>query len=175
MGRPLSSAAVRVSALFIAGVSITCNRLPEDRIVPVFFATDRGRIGYDPLDYGTGRNSPEVLQLGRIDVRIPERHTIGEVERPNIKTLYIEHEKTHLVIRAATEQTYEDFYSDVRRTISGSARHEAFVFVHGFNVAFQEAVFRTAQIAWDLSFDGAAILYSWPSLGVLDTKSALRN
>jgi esterase/lipase superfamily enzyme len=39
------------------------------------------------------------------------------------------------------------------------------VFVHGFNVTFESAVYRTAQIAYDLAFDGAPILYSWPSLG----------
>jgi esterase/lipase superfamily enzyme len=39
------------------------------------------------------------------------------------------------------------------------------VFVHGYNVTFENAARRTAQMAYDLAFEGAAILYSWPSKG----------
>jgi esterase/lipase superfamily enzyme len=35
--------------------------------------------------------------------------------------------------------------------------------VHGFNVSFENALRRTAQIAYDLDFDGAPFLFSWPS------------
>jgi esterase/lipase superfamily enzyme len=37
------------------------------------------------------------------------------------------------------------------------------VFVHGFNVSFEDAARRTAQMASDLKFDGAPVFYSWPS------------
>jgi esterase/lipase superfamily enzyme len=47
--------------------------------------------------------------------------------------------------------------------VARSEDKQVFVFVHGFNVSFQSAVYRTAQIAYDLGFDGAPILYSWPS------------
>ena len=42
---------------------------------------------------------------------------------------------------------------------------KAFVFVHGFNVSFEEAAKRTAQMSYDLSFEGTPIFYSWPSQG----------
>src|SRR5262249_29780206 len=44
-------------------------------------------------------------------------------------------------------------------------------FVHGYNVAFPDAVRRTAQLAYDLrsdetfEFPGLPMLYSWPSQG----------
>jgi len=38
-----------------------------------------------------------------------------------------------------------------------------FVFIHGYNVSFDKAARRTAQLAYDLEFDGTPILYSWPS------------
>ena len=41
------------------------------------------------------------------------------------------------------------------------------MFVHGFNTGFEHALFRTAQIAYDIKFDGAPFLYSWPSKGTL--------
>jgi esterase/lipase superfamily enzyme len=59
------------------------------------------------------------------------------------------------------------FLADVRDKVSRSQRHECLIFVHGFNVPFDEAVRRTAQIAYDIAFDGAPILFSWPSQGGL--------
>lgn len=40
---------------------------------------------------------------------------------------------------------------------------DVLVFVHGYNVAFDDAVKRAAQIAFDLDFQGLTMLYSWPS------------
>jgi esterase/lipase superfamily enzyme len=41
----------------------------------------------------------------------------------------------------------------------------ALVFVHGFNVSFDEALQRGAQLARDLNFDGPLFVFSWPSQG----------
>jgi esterase/lipase superfamily enzyme len=54
-----------------------------------------------------------------------------------------------------------------RLAASRDFRDHAGVFVHGFNTTFEAALFRTAQIAYDLKFDGAPFLYSWPSKGQL--------
>ena len=45
---------------------------------------------------------------------------------------------------------------------SQSFKDHAVVFVHGYNTAFDYAVYRTAQIAYDLKFDGVPFLFSWP-------------
>jgi esterase/lipase superfamily enzyme len=37
--------------------------------------------------------------------------------------------------------------------------------VHGYNVSFDDAIFRTAQIAHDIGFDGPVVTFSWPSRG----------
>lgn len=59
----------------------------------------------------------------------------------------------------------EDFLALVRERLFASTRFKdhALVFVHGYNTSFDNALFRTAQIAYDLQFDGAPFLYSWPS------------
>jgi esterase/lipase superfamily enzyme len=62
-----------------------------------------------------------------------------------------------------TELTDGAFYNDLALAVERSSRKEAFVFIHGYNVSFEDAVYRTAQIAYDLQFKGAPILYSWPS------------
>ena len=41
----------------------------------------------------------------------------------------------------------------------------ALVFVHGFNTAFTDALYRTAQIVWDLQHNGLAVLFTWASRG----------
>jgi esterase/lipase superfamily enzyme len=135
-------------------------------IVPVFYATDRDRVSYTPLAYGGGREPARQLHLGRIDVSVPRDHKMGQMERPTIWTFWREDPTKHFIIVKAQEQSYEDFYRDVAGVVGRSQRKEAFVFVHGFNVSFESAVYRTAQVAYDLAFDGAPILYSWPSVGL---------
>jgi esterase/lipase superfamily enzyme len=133
--------------------------------VPVFYATDRNRLGYTPLSYGSEREPSKQLHLGRIDVSVPRDHRMGQLERPTIWTFWREDPDKHFIVVSARELTYDAFYRDVAGVVARSQRREAFVFIHGFNVSFESAVYRTAQIAYDLAFDGAPILYSWPSVG----------
>ncbi len=55
------------------------------------------------------------------------------------------------------------FYKDVAARVRASPGKNAFIFVHGYNVTFADAARRTAQMAYDLGFDGAPVFYSWPS------------
>ena len=49
-----------------------------------------------------------------------------------------------------------------------SQKKEILVFVHGFNTSFEDASRRTAQLAYDMAFDGPTVLYSWPSQGSMN-------
>lgn len=135
-----------------------------EAVVAVFYATDRSRVSYAPLAYSGEREAARQLHLGRIDVSVPRDHQMGQLERPNVWTFWREDPAKHFVIVKATEQTYDAFYQGLTGVVGRSRRKEAFVFVHGFNVSFESAVYRTAQIAYDMQFDGAPILYSWPSV-----------
>lgn len=42
---------------------------------------------------------------------------------------------------------------------------EIIVFVHGFNVGFEEAVLRAAQLKYDLKFPGRVVTFTWPAGG----------
>jgi esterase/lipase superfamily enzyme len=130
--------------------------------IPVFYATDRlplaDRLGYDDV-----RNPNGSLALGRFEVSIPRDHRMGKLERPSIWSFWREDPTRHLVIIDRQQRSYEGFYAELRDVVGRSDGHDAFVFIHGFNVDFEGAVLRTAQIAYDLGFDGAPILYSWPS------------
>jgi esterase/lipase superfamily enzyme len=65
----------------------------------------------------------------------------------------------------ATASTKVNFLADVANRVSDSNKSNAFIFIHGYNVTFEDAARRTAQIAYDLGFDGAPVFYSWPSQG----------
>jgi esterase/lipase superfamily enzyme len=73
----------------------------------------------------------------------------------------------HFTIMELQVLPQERFLALVRERLglSRAFKDQAVVFVHGFNTAFDHALYRAAQIAYDLQFDGAAFLYSWPSGG----------
>ena len=137
--------------------------------VQLFFGTDREHRGpEDDLTF-TGDRA-RTLKLGSVIVTVPKTHNLGEIERPSsylwgLVTLS-EDEREHIVMRKPALLSRDEFAADLRAIVNRSTdRKQAFVFVHGFNVSFNEAAWRTAQFAYDLEFDGAATFYSWPSRG----------
>jgi esterase/lipase superfamily enzyme len=92
---------------------------------------------------------------------------MGTIPRPSIWTLYRENRQKHFVMLRVMERDRDEFVNDLRAYVDDCSSKQALVFVHGFNVKFRDAMFRTAQIAADLSFLGVAIAFSWPSRGVM--------
>lgn len=136
--------------------------------VRIYYATDRDRTGSElPNDfYGGGRGTG--LELGIADVSIPEHHRPGQIEAPSIWTFDLrEDPERHVVLQSVVPRADEEVFAAMRQQAADSGSSEAFVFVHGFNVPFNEAAKRTAQMAFDMDFDGLPILYSWPSRGSL--------
>jgi esterase/lipase superfamily enzyme len=144
-------------------------------VVPVFYGTDRVTEPQPARAvYGSGR--AKRLELGRALVTVPKSHQVPQVERPWVYhlpftsiVLYREREdpNRHFTLKEVRALTEADFLALVRERLraSQSYKDHAVVFVHGFNTSFDNALFRTAQIAYDLEFDGAPFLYSWPSSG----------
>jgi esterase/lipase superfamily enzyme len=158
-----------------------CHRQNACTTVPVLFGTDRkredsaARVGYGP-------DRANTLELGHAIVTVPQNtnRQRGTISRPAWW------ERALLGISAAGDParhftippngivvyaSVEEFVGAVRQQISsaGPFKDHAFVFVHGYRVTFEEALYRTAQIAYDLGSDnvpfGTAFLYSWPASG----------
>jgi esterase/lipase superfamily enzyme len=55
----------------------------------------------------------------------------------------------------------------VRRALAETQSRSVLVFVHGYNVSFEDALVRVAQLTADLDFDGVPVLFTWPSQGSL--------
>ncbi len=120
------------------------------------------RIG---VSYGGERGE---LVHGIATVTIPNSHQRGLIERPSIFRLEFEEDQSRHVVLAKAHQLNEDeFFSKLSEQVHGSVEPDLLVFVHGFNVDFDSAVRRTAQLSVDLGLGGVPVCYSWPSQGKL--------
>lgn len=151
---------------------------PEDAIYRqiVFFGTDRRLTGESEPNhmFGGERGSAAELTYGIAEVSIPVSvHKKGQMERPDLfKFEFEENAKRHIVLQRVEPLKREDFIRSLnafveRKSASSSGNADAFVFIHGYNVPFERAARRTAQMSYDLEFPGAPILFSWPADGHL--------
>ena len=151
-------------------------------VVKVYFATDRQRdLGKPPARRFSGQRSnagsvnsgssvggPDLgpLSYGSCDVSIPRDHRMGQLESPSLWRLeWREDPAKHVVLLDAEVQDRDHFFAALKTQVRASAGKSAFIFVHGYNVTFEDAARRTGQMAYDLGFDGAPVFYSWPSQG----------
>ncbi len=147
----------------------------DKRFVNVYFATDRqpapGAQGPSKRFTGDRNSDPypdgQYLITGFVKVSIPPVHKAGELERP-VKLWYWEakeNEQEHIVLKELQVIKGDDFYAALRKEYARLPLNErsAFVFIHGFETSFDDAAYRTAQIAYDLNFEGVPMMYSWPS------------
>ncbi len=127
-------------------------------------ATTRTRVGSPAFLFGGGR-APEASFADMV-VSIPPdgRRQIGEVEWPQQPP---GNPETDFVTLKSEIITKDQAKGSLARLLSQSREKEAFIFVHGFNNRFEDAVYRFAQILHDseAGADVAPILFTWPSAG----------
>jgi esterase/lipase superfamily enzyme len=151
---------------------------PDDRfhIVPVFYGTDRNQVKQEAR-IGYANDRAKRLEMGRALVSVPLDHKVPNIERPRawtipyIGTIQIEKEdpNKHFTVRDIRVLSKAELLALVKERLRASQgfRGQSIVFIHGYNMSFDDALYRTAQISYDLQFDGAAFAYSWPSGGGL--------
>jgi esterase/lipase superfamily enzyme len=144
--------------------------IPQENhtLVPVYFSTDRARgsqraTSFEEYFCGARCTDSELI-FGRCVVSVPTDHRIGRVERPSwLRLQFREDPQKHIVITEIVEYASATFYEEIRDYVAADRDGGILVFVHGYNVAFADAVRRTAQISYDLSWKGPTICFSWPS------------
>lgn len=138
-------------------------------IAAIVFGTQSSRLGWFASDsqraveYGGGRGE---LRFGVCQVSLPPGHERGTMESPSY--LHLEWRpdpKKHVALLETIELDREACLAKLNEDLAQSDRQEIFVFIHGYNVSFEDAARRTGQLAHDLDFPGPAMLYSWPSQG----------
>jgi esterase/lipase superfamily enzyme/Flp pilus assembly protein TadD len=139
--------------------------------VPLQFATNRLRDATAASPTFTGAPGKE-LAFGLVVVTVPSEQAVAATPRPSpdgSTTEITPTEPRRLAMNCS--QIVPD-----RSIIDTSVGHveaarlypkQALVFVHGYNVSFDNALRRAGQIAYDIDFDGATFLFSWPSRGDL--------
>ena len=120
-----------------------------------------------------GRRSPQV-SYAKVDITVPAIHKTGEIERRN-KNQPADPAK-FMVAESVTAYDEPAFAKALRADI---AKHHgrALVFIHGYNTAFDGAVYRMTQIVHDAGYEGTPVLFTWASGGrtvdyVYDNNSA---
>lgn len=142
---------------------------PETRatVVEVFYATDRKTTASsEPARrYGPARGDGS-LEYGVCEVSLPPDHVKGRLEGPSWRRLEFRPDpEKHVVLVKVDALPGDRFFADLSATLRDSPENQVLLFLHGFNVSFEDAARRTAQMACDLEFEGAPVFYSWPSKG----------
>lgn len=128
----------------------------ETKILNVHFVTTRREM--------TVKDNCDVSSFGFITdinphygiclVNIPAKHIIGDVSLDNAQD-----KNQFFQFKGRINTDDKEFLTKIK----SSASEEVLVFVHGFNVNFDEAVLRAGQIKYDLKFPGEVVVYSWPA------------
>jgi esterase/lipase superfamily enzyme len=133
--------------------------------VTTYYATNRGRSGKSEpaqfYDSGVGN-----LGFGRALVTIPSTHAPGSLELPSIWKLQLRPDPTrHFILKSVVPFKPDYARAQMAKALQDSQSKSILVFVHGYNMSFDETAMRTAQLAYDLDFPGLPFFFSWPSAG----------
>lgn len=145
----------------------TSARTSNERLYPVWFGTNR-RPNADGKGF-TGERHART-SLGQVTVRVPNAHRFGETGSSFwSKLMRLDFRDDRLRLHELRGQDAADFYSSLQCAMQkakadGRAPH-ALLFLHGFNVSFEDAAIRAAQLGCDLAVPGATAFFSWPSRG----------
>jgi esterase/lipase superfamily enzyme len=139
----------------------------DPRVVEFLFATTRQKIDPHPGNNVAFNGERGPLTYGAASVRIPDDHKIGRIELPSswrlfgltLSTAPDDHE--HFVIKGVSLLSETGFDQIAR----AKGANTALIFIHGFNTSFEDALYRNAQIVWDLQYRGLSVLFTWASRG----------
>ena len=139
----------------------------SDKVYPVWFGTNR-----KPTAKGDGftEERHDRVTRGRVEVFIPKGHRPGETGTSFWKKLLrFDLSDDQLRLQRVEQQERDAFFKEINQSMQDARdskkKPHAILFLHGFNVTFEEAAIRAAQITCDLKVPGATAFFSWPSWG----------
>jgi esterase/lipase superfamily enzyme len=107
-------------------------------------------------------------------VSIPPTHRRGQLERPFSlwKIQFKENVERHIVITSCNCLSIGDWKGNAIDKLAEMESKSALVFIHGFNVSFDDAIRQAAQIGFDLQLQSLITAYSWASQGAVSNYAA---
>ncbi|MGC2778699.1 MAG: alpha/beta hydrolase [Bradyrhizobium sp.] len=138
----------------------------KDLTYTVWFGTSRQPN--DASDYRKGFSGKRDTQIhfGFCNVFVPESHLIGSTGSRWWKRLLkgVDDRLKLTNIKGLKESKFWEGVKSELQRLRISDR-EAVIFIHGYNVSFEDAALRAAQLGTDLSVRGCMAFFSWPSRG----------
>jgi esterase/lipase superfamily enzyme len=127
----------------------------------MLIATTRG-VGDSANPFAGSSDRSLKLNYGIHTVSIPTHHKPGQIEWPD----QLPPDTTrHFVTTNRSLLERQQFLHALREKAAHRDNGKVLVFVHGYNMLYQEAVYWLGQITHDSGFKGTPILFSWPSRG----------
>jgi len=135
-------------------------------LYPLWFGTNRAPVdANDPAQGFSGERDAE-LHYGTCRVAVPRSHRIGSIGSAWWKRLLTrEDDRLRLDWQALRVLAADAFWADLSRALAerDAGQRMGLVVIHGYNVSFEAAALRAAQIGFDLQVPGATAFFSWPS------------
>jgi esterase/lipase superfamily enzyme len=154
--------------------SIKSTPMKEVYLQRIFFGTNRQPTGKSlPDEVFSGKRSSEMkTSFGTALISIPKSHARGKLELP-MNFGFFEQQavpEKHFILKKLEILDWNSFIDQINKDLKplageNSTAEDVLIFIHGFNVPFKQAALRTGQIAYDLRFQGAPVLFSWPARG----------
>lgn len=135
--------------------------------VTIFVATTRrftpsDRAGDRPGDRFTGDDA-DSLQFAAVGVNVPGYRVRSVGDLPRESSFRTVDPQREFFVTSVIPADSARFVQRLANDLATTRSRDVLVFVHGFNVSFEDAAVRAAQVAADMSFDGSVVLFSWPS------------
>ena len=137
---------------------------PGTSRVEMVVATTRAPVDQPAFLFGGARALDASFADMVVSIPPDANRQLGEVQTPRQPP---GNPETDFVTLKSEIITRDQAKASLTRLLGQSREREAFVFVHGFNNRYEDAVYRFAQILHDsgAGADVAPIMFTWPSAG----------
>ncbi|WP_029056770.1 alpha/beta hydrolase [Stappia stellulata] len=111
-----------------------------------------------------GRDRATGLNFASATVSVPPTHEPGKIEWPATPP---GNPETDFTVRAASRLDDAGFRAALNKELAKrpKGKREVFVFIHGYNTRFPEALYRMVQLKNDSGLPHVAVLFTWASGG----------
>ncbi|MDX9973325.1 MAG: alpha/beta fold hydrolase [FCB group bacterium] len=155
-----------VAAGEVASMELAEPPAEDTTLYTLWYGTNRQPV--DSADHSKGYlpERAQEVSYGTCKVSIPESHKFGSIGSSWLRRL-ITFTDDRLRLVSTTAAAAADFWTSLRTSLDECEPddRQALLFIHGFNVSFEEAAIRAAQIGCDLKAPGVTSFFSWPSKG----------
>lgn len=149
-----------------ASIHERLNPAKGTREYTVWFGTNRKPNDPEDLSKGFSGYRDTRVHYGSCNVAIPQSHLFGSVGSSWWRRwLRLSDDRLHVISKKGLSS--DDFWHELSAMLCkyDASERQGLVFLHGYNIDFDEAAIRAAQIGFDLKIPGVTAFFSWPSRG----------